>query len=195
MLTFSTNIKNILAANSGQIFYNLWIKNGDGSLFRASTTHHSTMTMSNNIVYVADDFIVSVDPPQLSTTVDREQYKIILADNTFDSAAQADNVYVGKLVEARLGFIDPATGLPLLNIVDSLVVYKGRIDGASSKITTDEIGESLFNISCASPMLSLDMRKGLYLSRDVIRGNDPNDGCCDQIYEGSGTLILKWGRS
>lgn len=195
MLLFSTKVRQIIADGKGRVFFFLHITNGDGSLFRASTTHHSPFTMANGITYLADDYIIGVDAPQLTTTVDREQYKITLADPDFSNAAAAESGLIGKKLEARLGFIDPDTGLPLSAMEDSFVVYKGRIDGMGATINTEEIGESTFVMSCASPMVSLDMKKGVYLSRDFVRSRNAADASCDKIYNGSGALVLKWGKA
>jgi len=195
MITFSSKIKAIIAANKAETFVYLSIKNGDGSLFRAATTHHSSFTADDNLLYVSDDFIVGIDPPQQSSSVDREQYKLTLADPTFRTAAAAENGLVGKKVEVRLGFVDPDTGLPLANVTDSLVIYKGKVDGLIGTAETEEAGDLNFVMSCASPMVSLDQSKGLYLSRDQVRARNPNDSSCDEIYTGSGSITIKWGRS
>lgn len=195
MILLSANIQNILASGKAESFYLLSIHEGDGSLYKTSTTHYSDILMANGITYAADDYIVALDPPQLSSTVDREQYKIVLTDPNFNTAASAQSNFIGKVLEVRLGFCDYDSHVPLTSMADTFVVYKGKIDAANSEIKTDIIGESLFNISGASPMLSLDSKKGINLSREDVRSRYPNDGCCDQIYEGSGTLVLKWGRA
>jgi len=195
MITFSPKVKAIIASGRAEGFYFFHILEQNGSVVRASTTHWASFIASNGVTYDADDYIVSVDPPQLSTTVDRENYKIALADPDFYEAAKAENGMVGKRFEARFGFLDLETGLPLANLGDSLIVYKGKIDGMSASITLEEAGESLTTISCASPVMSLDMHKGIYLSRDNVRARNPKDACCDDIYTGSGSLTFKWGRN
>jgi len=195
MLLFSPRVRQLIADGRARVFYTLHLLNADGTVFRASTTHFSSVKLGNDITYVADDFIVSVDPPKISSNVDREQYRVTLADPDFQSAADAENGLVGKKMEARLGFLDPDTGLPLTDLADTFVVYKGRVDGMTSTISTDEVGESLFDMTGASPMVSLDMSKGIFLSRDSIRARDKEDACCDKIYNGSSSLVLKWGRS
>jgi len=195
MILFSSKVRQIIALGKAEAFFFLHILNGDGSLYRASTTFYNSFTAGNNVSYISDDFIVSVDPPQMTTTVDREQYKITVADPDFLNAIEAEYGMIGKLVEIRLGFVDPDTGLPLVSDMnDTLVVYRGQIDGPSAAIDTNELGDSSFVIACASPMISLDMSKGIFLSREYIRARDSNDGSCDAIYTGSGSLTYKWGR-
>jgi len=195
MITFSPTVRQIIADGKAEVFFFVFVKNGDGSLFRASTTHHTSFKAGDNINYVADDFIISADPPQQSSTVDREQYKLTLADPEFTTAAEAENGLVGKKVEVRLGFINPDNGKPLVqDMADTFIVYKGKVDGLSSSFDTVETGELLFVMSCASPMVSLDQSRGVYLSRDEIRSRTPTDSCCDKIYTGSSALTIKWGR-
>jgi hypothetical protein len=195
MLTFSAKVTSIIASGKGEVFLFVHFLNGNGTLYRASTTHFNSFTASNNVTYLADDFIVAIDNPQISTVVDREQYKLTVADYNFFSEAEAKNGMVGMKVEVRLGFIDPDTGQPLTNVADSLVVYKGKIDSVGATINTEERGDSIFVISCASPMLALDMKKPIFLSKDYIRSQNPIDSCCDSIYKGSSGITLKWGKA
>jgi len=195
MIVFSPKISQIIAVGQSESFFCFHLANKDGSIFRASTTFFNDVTLENGVRYFADDLIVSLDPPRLDSTVDREQYRITCSDPNYDLAAAAEVGLVGKLAEVRLCFIDTTTGLPATALADTLVVYRGKIDQLSSVIETEESGESLFNIVCASPMLSLMAKNGLYLSRDFVRSRVPLDSCCDQIYEGSAAPALKWGRA
>jgi hypothetical protein len=102
-------------------------------------------------------------------------------------------------IEARLCFIkndaNPDNRLPLTTLTDTLLIYRGKINGASYLIQTEEIGEVILQVTGASPMADLNLKKSIYLSRDYIRNKNPNDACCDMIYAGSGTLGLRWGRT
>jgi hypothetical protein len=144
--------------------------------------------------YFSDATLVTIDPPQMSTNVDREQYKITLADPMLEKMTSVRNNLVGKVLEGRLGFVNHYTGTPYLEIADCPIVYKGRIDGASYLIKTNEFGESILQITGSSPMRNLDMKKSLFISRDFVRQRDATDSSCDQIYEGSGAITLKWGK-
>lgn len=195
MITFSETVSQIIADGKGEVFIFMSLKNADGSLFRASTTYHSDFTDSNGITYESDGLIVSADPPQQSSTVDREQYKLVLADVEFKLPAVAENGLVGKTLEVRLGFINPLNGLPLVEDPnDTLVIYKGKVDGLSGNANLEEIGELLFTLTGAAPLISLDMSRGIFLSKDFVRARNPADGSCDDIYTGSGPLMLKWGK-
>jgi len=195
MILFSPTIQALIASGNAQAFYLLLIQNEDLSIYKASTTLFTEVTMSNGITYESDDYIVSVDPPKLDTVVDREQYKLTLADPNFLSGEDAENGLMGKFMECRFGFFNKSTGEIYTDLADTFMVYGGRVDGGAFSIDTNEIGDSTFTIAGSSPMAALEMRKGIYLSRDYIRNKNPKDSCCDQIHEGSGSLVLKWGRA
>ena len=92
------------------------------------------------------------------------------------------------------GFVNPTTKLPELNLNDTILIYSGTIDGTGYSINTAEIGNSILNVTCSSPMGDLDFRRPIYTTKDSMRSRDPSDTSCDQIYEGSGQLQLKWGK-
>jgi hypothetical protein len=348
MVVLSDNIKACLALDSVEAFYLLRITNADNSVIYASTTYFKDIVLSNGYSYTADDLIVAVDSPQISSSVDREQYKIVLADPTFAQGVSASTGLVGKYLETRIGFINrsaapgvttfvtnlnydfngtlpsswaypgtivstdaaatttltntvidqnlrlsgvsitPASnylirmrvklvsgawegnlfytntnhgesgtvgqylsipaptlgvwttitvdarsfvndyftggtitalrfdfinassasvaidyiqigkaedyGQPYLNASDTFIVYKGRVESVAYAIDTQEIGEAKINITGSSPIVNLDQKNAIYLSRDYIRKQNASDSCCDQIFEGSGTLALKWGK-
>jgi hypothetical protein len=170
-------------------------------------------------LYPSDDSLVALDPPQATTNVDREQYQVSIADPSFsllhdesftnmnDTDINSHQNYfskrfIGRSMETRIGFIetrpnivDSPEGHPLVNINDTIIVYRGRIDGVACSIDTGAIGSLLINISGSSPMRNLDLKKSVYLSRDFMRKRDPKDSSCDQVYGGSGKMILKWGRA
>jgi hypothetical protein len=200
MISFSANVLNALSQETIEAFYMVRILNYDSSIMHSTTNHFADIQLKNNGVdlvnysYPSDATLITVDPPQMNTNVDREQYKITLADPTLSKLAAVRNNLVGKTLEGRLGFINLVTGLPYLEIADCPIVYKGRIDGISYLIKTSEIGENLLQITGSSPMRNLDLKKSLFLSRDSIREKNVNDSSCDQIYEGSGAITLKWGK-
>jgi hypothetical protein len=195
MRKLSSNITALMqSGETAETIYLIRITDKIGTLVYADTTHTSDVTLSNGFVYPANGNLVSADPPQQSTTVDREQYKIVIADPEMLLGALAESNFVGKRLEVRIGFLNPNTGLPYTTVDDTFIIYAGSVDSASYKVSTEEYGESLFQVSGVSPIVSLDMKRGLYLSKDAVRQRNPQDSCCDQIYEGSGTSVLKWGK-
>lgn len=190
MLQFSSPIAAEIAAGTARGFITILIKSGVGATLLATTTHYAAVTLSDGITYLADDNIISIDPPQLSSTVDREEYKIVVDGAAMD----ADLDLVGCSLEVRLCFVNTATGLPYTTLADTLLFYKGKVSGKSAEFETESAGSYQFTVKGASPMMALDMIGGMYLSRDSIRSMSPEDSCCDEIYQGSSALVLKWGR-
>lgn len=195
MILFSATIANLINSGQAEVCFALVIRNGDDSIFLTSTTHFEGFTLDNGVSYVADDFIVRADPPQQSSNVDREAYKLTVTDPTFFLSAVGENGMVGKKIELSLCFLNPATGKIYTGVADRLCIYKGRIEGLEGEINTESIGSQEFVISCASPNISLEQSRGVYTSRDVMRGRNPADGCCDKIYTGSSPAVSKWGKS
>jgi hypothetical protein len=190
MIQFTSKVSAILANPSLDAFYVVDIGNG---LYR-TTSYYADVVLSDNRTFFADGHLAGVDSPQLTSTVDREIYKIAIADPDFYNGELIEDDLVGKPAEVRLVLIDPVTGQPELNIVDTILVYEGLIEGAAYTIDTATIGTVGLSITCSSPMADLDLRKPVFLSKDYMRGVDPTDSTCDQIYEGSGQIKLKWGK-
>jgi hypothetical protein len=194
MIIFSSNVRTLLSNLSGDCFYTVLIKDLAGTVYRASTTHFADVTLSDGNTYVSDDYLQAVDPPSLSATVDREQFKFVLADPEFLNGPQAELGLIGKKVEVRLCFFDKSTGAVLTNLADTFMMYKGRIDSSKFNINTEELGESLFALSGASPMASLEMARNGRITKEEIRAIDPTDSSADFVYEGSGAIGMKWGK-
>lgn len=190
MITVTARMKELMEQVPMEPFYMVEI----GTVYR-TTSFYSDITLSDSRVFASDGKLVYLDPPRLSTSVDREQYKIQLADPEFMLGAYADQGLTGMSVEVRAGFVDKLTNLPETNIENTLLIYGGTIDGTSYNTDVRIIGENLLSITCSSPMADLDMKKRIFLSKDFIRNRNPDDACCDQIYEGSGAIRLKWGRA
>jgi hypothetical protein len=194
MRQLSSNVVALIANETISSFYMVLVRHyNDGMIHFNTTSHFADVTLSNGITYLADGKLKSADPPQLNTTVDREQYKVILADPAFADGALLGQGLVGKVMEVRVGFINPATGLPYTDIADTFVSYKGRINSAAYLVDTEE-GSVDLELVGVSPLISLDMVKGYYLSRDFVRQKDATDSSFDAVYEGSSAVILKWGK-
>jgi len=188
MITFSTTVQQVLTAPVVEAFY---LVNFNGYL---TTNYFTNVAMSNGETYLSDGRLLQVDSPQLSTTVDRELYKITFADPSFSFGPTVDSSIVGKPVSVRLGFINQSTKQPYTNIADTFLIYKGKVDNGAYVVKTDEIGEVTFVLTCASPMADLDAVKALYSTRDSLRDISPRDTSFNQIYEGAGQIELKWGK-
>lgn len=189
MITLSPRIIELLAQPVIEPFYMVQI---DGAT--RITTYMAQIELSDGSVYTPGD-LVALDPPRLSSSVDRESYKISIADPNMEFGANFEDGMVGLDLEVRAGFIDQVTGKPELNKANTFLLYKGAIEALSYQINLEEIGESIATITCASPMANLDMAKPFHTSKDFIRQLNPEDSCFDQVYEGAGPVQLKWGKA
>lgn len=158
-----------------------------------NTSYFTDITF-NNEIYVADGKLLSADPPRMSAIVDRELYKIVLADPEYSFGSLLGNNLIGRNFEVRLIFVDPVTKLPYLELENTLLIYKGIVDSTAYAIDTSNLGEVAISISGSSPMADLDLTKTFYTSKEFIRNISSNDTSFDQVYEGSGNVNLKWGK-
>src|SRR6476619_6883726 len=102
MIYFSPTIAGLIESSNTEVFYLVKLTNGDDSIYRALTTFNADVELSDGVNYLADDTLISVDLPQLSSTVDREQYKAMFADSNFVLMPEADASLTGKFFECRL---------------------------------------------------------------------------------------------
>ena len=196
MIKFTAATIAALQSPSIDFCYTVKIVELDGTLVKAITSNSYDLVLSDAAtVYVADGTLVSVQPPKSSTVVDRAMYELVIADPLFMEGTKADNGYISNFVEVRMILLGGTPKMPLTNIEDTYLMYAGRVDGTAYRVNTNTIGEAVLKIKCSSPMANLDHKKGLYLSRDATRNRNPNDTCCDDIYFGSRTVQLKWGKS
>jgi hypothetical protein len=192
MISFNSTLIALLQNPVINAFY--LVKIGLPSGFYLTTSHFANITLSNGDTYLSDGKLLSADVPKLSSVVDREIYKVVLADVDYTLGAAMQTGIVGKVFEVRIGFIDPATEVPYTQIENTILAYKGIIDSIGYSIETGNTGEAALSISGASPMADLDLTRTPYSSKEYIRGLFPNDSCFDQVYEGSGPVNIKWGK-
>lgn len=188
MITFSSNVQNALSQPAQSTF----------ELVKIGANYHTTyfrdLSMTGGNTYIADGLILSVDMPQLSSTVDRQLYQLIVAKEMFSLAAISVSGMLGTPVEVRIGFIDFSTKVPFTNIADTILIYGGKIDTIGLNLATAQYGESAYTIKCASPMSDLDLTKAYYTSQDYLNKRYPNDRAYEQVYEGSSQINLRWGK-
>jgi len=175
------------------------------------TTFLGDITLKDNGVaietYKSDGHIYRLDPPEMSSSIDRQQYKLHIADPSFIFGNNMSYQWVSSEVEIRVGFINSLDyniidstgasippGQPLTDIKDTMVIYLGVIDSSGYQISTKEEGEVIGIITCSSPMYNLDLKRYLKLNRDNIRQKYPEDSCCDYVLTGSESVRLQWGK-
>lgn len=189
MISFSATVQDAFKEPVIETFYLLKIT-GIGN-----KTDYFRPLVVDGVTYLADGTVLRVELPQMSSVVDRQLFKITLSDVTLELGVAAEAVLFGKKVEVRLGFVSQTTGQPDLNLANTLLIYKGYIDSVSYSISTANVGEAIFQVSCASPMGDLDLIRQYYTSQDYLDKNHPGDTSFEQIFEGSGPISKKWGKS
>lgn len=189
MIAFSPVIQELLSQPVVESFYLL--KVGAGYL---KTSFYSDIIVGGDS-YVSDGVILSVEPPQLLSVVDKQLFKIALADPNQELGQFAEGALLGMPIEVRAGFVDQATKQPYTLLEDTLLVYKGVIDSAAYAISTSKIGNVVFNLTCTSPMSDLDLTRAYYTSQDFSDKNFSGDTAYSQIYEGAGPINLRWGKT
>lgn len=165
-----------------------------GEDFRMNSSD-ADVTLSNGVTFPANTMIMSIDPARLSSTVDRELYGITIADPDYSFREKVELGLIGKYSEVRACMVDQSTGQLITDIEDTMIIYGGTVGGVNYTIDTANIGSVTAVISLTSPMSSLDMTRTFYSSRDYIRQHNPDDSSFDQIYQGSGGIVTKWGKS
>ena len=189
MIVLPAELKNILEAGAEETFYaaRIWHRGSSLNLW-TGTTHYTTVEL-NGVTYDDSTPIIKVDNVQIVSSVDRSLYAITIGDTSPLVGDLSSTGLVGKLLEVRLGFIDPATELP---IAFSIVAYRGLIDSISYEIV--DASEAL-KIGAASPMNDLGMKKFIYLTKETIRKRNPRDSSCDMITKGSIQSSQNWGKT
>ena len=158
------------------------------------TTYHSDITLSDGRTFIATPAIVNVDLPSLTSVVEKVEFQIMLADPTMEHGALFEDGIIGALAEVRLVLVDTTNGQPETSIDNTFLFYKGYVSAPSYQIDTTELGSSTAIYTCASPMADLDLVRAFYTSKEYINQFAPDDTCFDQVYEGSGSASLRWGK-
>jgi hypothetical protein len=191
MRQFPTSIQTIL--NSDIIKYAFLIK------LEFNTTYYLT-SFNRNITYdgntyIADGGLYEYDSPKFSSIVDRESYKIIIADILDQMVEEFRINVVGKPITVKVALLD-SNEEPLLGSGEVLSVYSGPVD---SPAIDNSFEEKLAILEGTSPMSDLDMTRSFLTSKDSMTQNRLNssasdtDTSFDEVYENH-QITLKWGK-
>jgi hypothetical protein len=157
------------------------------------TTNYYT-DLTYDYTYIADGRLIGADPPKLSSTVDRELYKIVIADPTYSFGETLDDNLIGVNASVRIGFVDQATKAPYSGVSNTILIYKGLIESTGYDINTEDRGEAKLVVTCSSPLANLDEVQQLTTSKKALHYINGGDTSFDQVYEGSGGISLRWGK-
>lgn len=146
--------------------------------------------------FSADNTLMGVDTLRASKTVDREVYKVQYSDPTFALRSLVEAGVAGRKVSVWIGFIntlDIAVGgkAPGEVLDDYILVYSGYIDSTIMAMQDDT---HTVTFECASPMAGLDVDKLHFTSVAYLKDIDKTDTSFDQVYDGSRSITLLWGK-
>lgn len=207
MRDISTPVKTLLAQENVQFFYLVKIGPFKDLANVDQTIKHSLtpggITIGSDVYTGTDDIsntLLHIDPPRMSSVVDKESYKLTYADPDFLWRPVFEKGFYSVPIIISLGFYNTtngtlggaAPGYPLTSPADIVTVYSGYIDAPS--YSTDLNGETTLLFECSSPMGDLAMTRTLVTSRDNLNQIDPTDTSFDEIYVGSRGLTLLWGK-
>lgn len=185
MRDISSNVQAII--DSGDINYFFLIDlNFNSNYYLTSLPYNVTF---NGNLYSADGGLFEVDSPRFSTVVDREAYKVVIADINNQLLNEFSNGVIGKDITVRVGFLD-ANKQPLLNADDVIFIYKGYVD---SPVVTNNWDEKLAVVEGTSPMSDFDSVNVFYTSKNGMKQRNSLDTSFDDIFDGE-DVVMKWGK-
>lgn len=187
MIEFSDRLKELMANPQTTTFY--LVRMNDMYF----TDFPTEIRDSQGQVYTPTDLLKGITQPELSGSVGRDLYKFTLVDAEGVLLGAIESNLVGSPVHIKIGFVDPNTGQPELN--DMFVIYDGFFESGAYSYDTSETGEVLLEISCSNPMGDLDSADPIYCSDEAMRKLDVNDNSYEFLFVGSGSVILRWGKT
>lgn len=198
MRNFSTAVKNLLKSNRISTFYLVEIDLPSGKIYDTST---SASVRVGVIDYNPNNGLLSVEPPKLSDTLDREPYKITYIDPQFIKLPEMEASWTGIDVRVLAGFFNTtdspidgyAPGMPILNTDNLIVAYKGKIDKPSYTIDPDS-GSVIIQLECASPAAALGLVKGFYTSDQSMKSRYSTDTSFRDVHVGGEEAAIVWGK-
>jgi hypothetical protein len=185
MRTFSSAVQTVINSDSLKYIFLIKLSFSSDYFF---TSYHRDITF-NSDTYLADGGLYEYDPPKFSSVVDRESYKVIIADLTNAMAAEFRANVIGKPIDVKVALLD-SSGYPLLNTSDVLSIYSGFVDKPS---LDNSFEEKLAIIEGTSPMSDLDMVRSFMTSKSGMDQKSATDTSFDEVYENK-EVSLKWGK-
>lgn len=177
-----TSIKTALISDISTPYLLLQMEFSGGTV-RLTSLPYDVVVAGNS--YFADGGLTQLDPPQLTSVLDREVYKIKLTDFDDEYKGHFDSGALGTVVTVSLGIEG--------NTTDFDTIYKGRIDGTSIETNTNE-GTKDAIIECSSPFAALDRTNDRKTDKNTQRNIDSTDSCMDSVYAAAKSVELKWGK-
>ena len=197
MRAISNSIQQLLVLDNVSTFFLVTFVTYAGTVYHTNLPYDITITGLST--FLADNTLLSVDPPRQSSSVDRETYRISYADPNFIFRPYFENGMIGADISIRLGFFNTSdatigstpVGKPFTDSADTIIIYEGTIDTHGYNVTEDAV---TIGLEGSSPMSDLGLSKPFFTSKDSLRQVNVNDTAFDQVFQGSKTVYLYWGK-
>ena len=196
MIVLSDTVKDIIESGYMSFFYLVNINHE-----RFYTTAPYNIVMDNGNTFYSDGGLIGVEPPRISSVVDRASYKIQVADVDFSLKSYFEQGAVGDRITVRVGFFNTlgvtrdgiAPGDAFTQLANTIIMYRGAIDAQAYEIDMAQ-NTAVASIEGSSPMADLDLVKVFVTNRENMRRKNPWDSAFDKVFEGSGEITLQWGK-
>lgn len=165
----------------------------DTEQLHASTTLNTNYTYAG-VTYAKNSPLISLEAPKLSSTVDRSEFKLSIADPSFEFGNNFESNLTGARMQVTVGFINSRNGQAYTGADEFLIAYRGRVAATVYQIEAGDDKSITLNIAAASPMFDLDRKRGIRINKTAYRARYPNDSACDQQFDGSAKIVLRWGK-
>jgi hypothetical protein len=183
--SFSSNVQAAIDSGSAEFF--MLIKLSFNATYNLTTLPFDVVYGGET--YTSDGGLFEVSSPKFSSVVDREAYRVVIADDINAMLAEFKANVVGHDISVKLGFMSP-DGEPYLDAEDVVDIYNGTADSPS---ISNDLDQRLAIVEGTSPMADLDFVNVLYTSKDGMDQRNATDTSFDDIYADH-EVSLKWGK-
>lgn len=177
--------------------------------FKGTSFYYTTLPFDvtlDGTTYSADNNFLTIEPPKTGNSLAKDTYTVKLADPQFLFKGYCENA-AASILKVRIGFINngaaPVTstggtlfylGQPILDKLDTILVYEGKIDNLQY-VMGDDNGIVL-EIKATSPMGALDASNVFYTTSHALLQRSPliYDTAFDNVTIDSKAQLLLWGK-
>ena len=199
MRSFSQNLLTLLSREELAAVY--MVKLVVNGVVMMHTNMPYDITVQGVGTFQSENKLMIIEAPRLSKAVDREAYKIVYADPDFEFKELFDVGAVGSPLTVFVTFINTTDfelggaqpGEPLLEKSDVVTAYSGIVDSHGYNVSED--GEVTVTLEASSPMADLDLKRSLYTTKESVKVFNQSDTAFDQVFEGSKSIDLIWGKA
>lgn len=205
MRTFSGPVKALLSNSEVAVFFLV----SYGSANFTSMPYDVTIDGLTYVYENAGTFLMNVEPPVMTSTLDKASYKLVFSDPNFSFRTGTLSGTVGLPVKVKMGVFNTnkipiydtgstlrGTGEPLLHKDDVFTIYAGYSNSQSYSV--DFNGAAVFTVECSSPFGRIDSTKAYYTSKGFLGTkyeNGSTDSSYDKVFEGNTETRIKWGKA